>query len=222
MMVLFRARTVSLILVGLGLAISVYLLWRHVVLTGGWAGGGTDVCSVVFGMGCDAALRSPASFQFGLPLAGWGLVYYATLAVFLLLARFLGKAFEFEAHFAALLLSLPAFLISLALAGITLTGDVPFCPLCALAHLINLVLVFSLKRLAVRPIAHLFQAFKPGGKYLLTGKTADPVLARWKLLGLFTAALVAVVAYQWVLIEVPPRPAVHQPCTQSTAGSGGV
>lgn len=207
-MILFRAKPISLILVGLGLVISVYLLWGHIVLTGTWPNGGADVCSALFGVGCDAALRSPASFQFGLPLAGWGLVYYGTLATLLFLARFLGEAFEFEAHFAALLLALSAFFLTLALAGMMLTGKVPFCPLCALVHLINLSLVFSLKRLTARSIAQLFQALSAGGKYLLTGKTADPARARWKLLGFFTTGLIAAVLYQWVLIEAPLRTAV--------------
>ncbi|MCZ6672063.1 MAG: thioredoxin domain-containing protein [Verrucomicrobia bacterium] len=204
-MILFRAKTISLILVGSGLIISVYLLWGHIVLTGTWPNLGVDVCSALFGVGCDAALRSPASSQFGLPLAGWGLIYYGTLATLLFLARFLGETFEFEAHFATLLLALLAFFLTLALAGIMLTGKAPFCPLCALVHLINLALVFSLKRLTDRSIAQLFQALSAVGKYLLSGKTADPTQARWKLLGFFTTGLVAAVLYQWVLIESLPR-----------------
>ena len=208
-MALFRAKSISLILIGLGMLVSLYLLWRHIVLSGGWpGGGGADLCSALFGVGCDAVLSSPASFQFGLPLAGWGLVYYATLATFLLLAHFYGKVFKFEANLAALLLSLPGFFISFTLAGMMLTGNAPFCPFCALVHLINLALLFSLKRLTGRPIARLVQALTAGGKYLLTGKTADPTQARWKLLGLFTAAMVAVVVYQWVLIEATPRVAL--------------
>ena len=209
-MIFFRAKIISLILTGLGLAISIYLVWRHTVLIGDWPGGRSDVCTALFGMGCDAALRSPASFQFGLPLAGWGLIYYATLVTFRLLARFLGETFEFEANFAAFLLSLPAFFISVALSGMMLTGNVPFCPFCAVAHLINLGLVFSLKHLTGRSIVELAQACKAGGKYLLTGKTVDPVHARWTLLGFFTAALVAVVVYQWLLIEVPPAAVINR------------
>jgi len=56
-----------------------------------------------------------------------------------------------------------------------------------------------------RPITQLFQAFVAGAKYLLTGKGVDPSQARWKLLGFVTVALVAVVMYQWVLIEYQSR-----------------
>ena len=210
-MTLFRARLICWTLVLLGLVISIYVLWRYFVLAGLWPGRGTDVCLAMLGVGCDAVLVSPASFHFGLPLAGWGLIYYATLAVLLLLGKFLGEAFAFEAHFSAFLLSLPASLISLGLAGMMLTGHAPFCSFCALAHLINLALVYSLYRLTGRPVSQLIQALAAGGSYLLTGKTADRVQARWKLLGLFAVALFAVVLYQRILIIAPPRELLINP-----------
>ena len=202
-MTFIRLRFLSLTVIALGLAISGYLLFRHLALAG--AGGGTDVCSVLFGAGCDAALRSPVSVQFGLPLAGWGVIYYTTLAAFLLLAWTLHEAFQFEATLAAFIVSLFGCLGSIALAAMMLAGKSPLCPLCAVIHVINLVLVFPLKRMTRRPIPQLLQALAAGGKYLVTGKTVDPVQARWKLVGFFAAALVAVVMYQWVLIEVRPQ-----------------
>ena len=198
-----RLRFLSLTLIALGLAISGYLLLRYLWLAG--AGDGTDVCSMLFGTGCDAALRSPVSVQLGLPLAGWGVVYYTTLAAFLLLAWSLGEAFQFEATLAALILTLVACLGSVALAVMMLAGQSPFCPLCAVVHVINLVLVVPLRRMTDRPIPQLMQALAQGAKYLVTGKTADPTQARWKLLGFFAVALVAVVMYQWVLIEARPQ-----------------
>jgi protein-disulfide isomerase len=82
-----------------------------------------------------------------------------------------------------------------------LVGQSFFCPLCAVIHIINLTLVVLLKRMSGRPIAQLLQALASGAKYLLMGKGADSAQARWKQLGLVTIALVAVVMYQWVLIE---------------------
>ena len=49
------------------------------------------------GRGYDEALQSPLAFQLGLPLAGWGLVYYGTLASLLLLGWTIGESFRFEA-----------------------------------------------------------------------------------------------------------------------------
>ena len=200
-----RLRFLCLTLIALGLAVSGYLLSRHLALASAGAQDGLDVCSALFGTGCDAALRSAVSIQFGIPLAGWGVVYYTTLAVFLLLAWVFGKSFKFEATLAALVLSVVAALAGVGLVVTMLVGQFPFCPLCAVVHTINLVLVFPLKRMTGRPIPQLLKALAEGGMYLLAGKTADPAQARWKLLGFFTVALSSVVLYQWVVIETMPQ-----------------
>jgi hypothetical protein len=57
-MTIWRLRFVSLALIVLGLAISLYLLFRHFALVGAGAHGGIDVCSAIFGTGCDTALQS--------------------------------------------------------------------------------------------------------------------------------------------------------------------
>ena len=204
-------RSICLTLIGLGLAASAYLLYRHFALGNLSAQSGTDFCSAVFGMGCDEALQSPLAVQFGLPLAGWGLVYYGTLASLLLLGWTIGETFRFEATTAALLIALAAALGSIALSVAMLTGLSPFCPLCAVVHTINLLLLFPLKRLTARPIGQLMTAIVAAARYVFGGKTADPVAARWKLVGFLTAGLVGAVIYQWVLVEV----ALHARPTES-------
>lgn len=195
-------RSIFLTLIGLGLAVSGYLLFRHFALTDYSTQSGTDFCSAVFGMSCDDALQSPLAVQLGLPLAGWGLVYYGTLASLLLLGWTIGESFRFEATTAALLLALAAALGSVALFVAMVTHLSPFCPLCAVVHAINLLLLFPLKRLTGRPVGQLLKAVARAIRYLVGGKTADPVAARWKLVGFLTAGLVAVVIYQWVFVEV--------------------
>jgi protein-disulfide isomerase/uncharacterized membrane protein len=206
-MVLRHIKSICLALTVLGVAISGYLLWRQLVLAGHISAGGGDVCSMLLGMGCDAALKSSTSVQLGLPLAGWGLVYYGTLAACLLLSQPLGADFELAAHLAALLLSLAGAVMSLALAATMLSAGGPFCPLCALVHLINLALLLCLWRMTNRSLPQVAHALGTGARFLITGRTANPIRTRWNVLGLFTVALVAVVLYQWVLIEMRPRPA---------------
>ena len=210
-MTVFRTKTICWTLTALGLVTSFCILWRQAVLTGLWPGGSTDLFLALFGVGHGEMLESPVAVQYGLPLAGWSLIYYATLAGFLLLGHLLSKDFAFEANFAAFLVSLPAFFISLFLAWIMFTGQVPFCGLCTLAHLNNLLLAFSLRRLTGRPATQLIRALISGAGYLITGKTAEPAQARWKLLGLLTVALVALVLYQWVLIQVPSEASINNP-----------
>ena len=195
-------KSISLTLIGLALVTSAYLLYRYFALSDLSTQLGTDFCSAVFGMSCDDALQSPLAVQLGLPLAGWGLVYYGTLASLLLLGWTIGESFRFEATTAALLLALAAALGSIALFVAMVTGLSPFCPLCAVVHAINLLLLFPLKRLTGRPMGQLIRMVVGAARYVLGGKTADPVAARWKLVGFLTAGLVAVVIYQWVFVEV--------------------
>jgi protein-disulfide isomerase/uncharacterized membrane protein len=200
-------RSLVLILIGLGMAVSGYLLFRHFALVGTQAQLPSDFCSALFGAGCDDTLRSSLAVQLGLPLAGWGLVYYGTLACLLLLGWGVGEGFRFEATTAALLLAVGAALGSIALFITMVTGLAPFCPLCAVVHGINLVILFPLKRLAGRRVGELARATVKGAAYLFGGKPSNPAAARWKMVGFFTTGLMAVVIYQWVYVESALRAA---------------
>ena len=196
------SKSAALLLVACGVAVSGYLLHRHFVLTNASAAG-KDFCSAVFGASCDETLRSEWAVQLGLPLAGWGLVYYGTLGALLLIEWSVGE--ESEATLGALVLGLVAAVLSVALLVVMLAGLTPFCPLCAVAHVVNLALVYPLKRLTGRSAAQLVKAVAAGVHYCLGGKAANPGLARWRLVGFFSAALVAVVLYQWVYVEYALR-----------------
>ena len=210
-MAVSRTRAICWTLTVVGLVISFGVVWRQAVLTGLWPGGNTRLFLALFGGGYGDVLGSPVDVQYGLPLAAWSLIYYATLAGLLLLGHLFREDFAFEAHFAAFLVSLPAVFISLFLAGTMLTGHAPFCRLCALAQLNNVALAFMLLRLTDRPATQLIGALEAGARYLITGETADPVQTRWKLLGLVTVALGALVLYQWSLIEVSPVASLDDP-----------
>src|SRR5436190_492013 len=84
---LLRFFSWSLILTGL--ITSGYLFYRHNVLTAIIESEKIDVCSALFGKGCDNALKSSASSLWGLSLAGWGIIYYITLSLLLILHQFL-------------------------------------------------------------------------------------------------------------------------------------
>jgi len=203
-MTFFRTRAVCWTLIAVGVVTSFCVLWRQAVLTGLWPGGNTGLFLALFGGGHGEMLGSPVAVHYGLPLAAWSLIYYATLAGFQLLGYLLGEEFALEADIAAFAVSLPTFFVSLFLAGTMLTGQAPFCRLCGLAHLNNLALVFLLRRVTGRPATQLVRTLMAGARYLITGKTAHPVQARWKLLGIVTVVLGAFVVYQWALIKVSP------------------
>jgi protein-disulfide isomerase/uncharacterized membrane protein len=194
-------RAFLLLLIVLGLSISGYLLARHCALANISSQPGSDFCSALFGTGCDDALRSPLAVQLGLPLAGWGLVYYGTLVSLLLLSWSLGEAFRAEAMTGALLLAIGAALGSIALFVAMLTDISPFCPLCATVHTINLLLLWPLKRMSGVSMGQWARAVGRAAGYLAGGKAVDPVTARWKCVGFLVPGLVAAVVYQWVLVE---------------------
>lgn len=196
-----RRRLLYLVLIGLGLIVSGYLLFRTFVLWDSSAPGAIDLCYELLGVGCDETLRSASSWFLKIPLAGWGIIYYMTLLCLTVLGVFLREDFELEASIGSLLLVMVAAFGSLALAVIILTGSAPFCPLCFVIHAINLALVPVIWLLTGRSPRQVFQAIRTGGVYVLRGETRSPREARWKVLGFITTALFIVVLYQWFLVE---------------------
>ena len=77
----------SFALVGFGWLASGYLLLRAFALGRAAPTTSVDLCIAVFGVGCDARLLDPMSLQLGVPLAGWGVVYFAMLGFLLLALR---------------------------------------------------------------------------------------------------------------------------------------
>lgn len=205
-----RTNAICFVLAGLGFAVSGYLLVRTFSLLVGESVEAVDVCTTVFGTGCDETLLSPSSRKLGIPLAGWGVVYFGALACLLIMAWALGKSFESEATLGTIVLSVFGCCASLWLVALMLTGPAPFCPLCAVVHVINLLLLATLVVCGGRTIGQLAESLKLAGKYLLGGEVDAPEQAAWKMVGFFTAGLLATVLYQWVLIETDRRASTGQ------------
>lgn len=202
-----RRQIICLILIALGLIVSGYLLARTFTLMEGQAPGAVDMCSKVFGTGCDKTLLSQTSWKLGLPLAGWGIVYFTALACLIVMAWLLGEAFASEAAIGAFILGAAGACVSIALSIILFTGRAPFCPLCLAVHVINIALLPALWWQAGRSASELLQEFRAGIKYLWDGQAKDPREARWKVVGFVTVMLVAIVMYQWVLVQAEIRKA---------------
>src|SRR5262249_37194394 len=151
-----------------------------------------SACSILMGKSCDGALQSPMSKQLGLPLAGWGIVFYGTLAALLLLGWFLGDAFGFESALAALMLSAAGAVLSALLLVSMLVSAAPFCPMCAGVHVINFLLVPCYKRLAGRPAVDLIRALGASVVVLVTGKAGSDAPGLLKLLAMLVVTLIAV------------------------------
>lgn len=194
------ARWAAFGLVGLGLLVSAYLLARTFALLANQHAEAYNICSVLFGPGCDEALTSGSSWYLGLPLAGWGVVYYVTLGTLLVLGAALGDRFRAQATAGACVLSILGASGSVALAGTMLGGWVSVCVLCLGVHAVNLILVPTLRVAADRGFGELFSAAARGAAFLV-GRGGFGPEAAWRALGFVTALLVAVLAYQWVFLQ---------------------
>jgi len=120
----------------IGLGLSSYLFYRHAV--GG--AGKVDVCSALFGKGCDGALNSSVGTQLGLPLAGWGIIFYCLLIGLWAWPSFLGKSLKINTAVPVLLLCSLACIGSISLLATMFFNHSLFCPVCVLIHFINLLL----------------------------------------------------------------------------------
>ncbi len=206
-------RALCFALAGIGLLISGVLLARTFALLQGQSSRSLNICSAVFGSNCDETLVSASSWQFGIPLAGWGVVYYALLLALFVLGIAFGDAFRRESAAAAFVVSLGGLAVSVFLVWTMFSGSAEYCPLCAATHAVNLTLVGAIVWADGRhPRAMIGDALS-GLRYLLGGETKRPDLAPWKLTSFIAVALVGVVLYQWVFIRTrliaPPVHADH-------------
>jgi len=126
-----RSNIIGVTLLLVALAASAYLLNRSLALSAGAEG--ADVCSTVLGKSCDDTLTSDWSKLLGIPLAGWGVMHF--VAMLLLLGRGAGRIFAGVGG-----------LVSLGLLALLFFGDVPFCPLCVVANVLNLAAVVPVLR----------------------------------------------------------------------------
>jgi protein-disulfide isomerase/uncharacterized membrane protein len=183
-----------------GLLGSGYLLFRSLALAGD-AAGASDVCSAIFGKGCDATLRDRFSKQLGIPVAGWGVLYFGSLLLLLVLGRVLDEGFRRATGAAAALLVLLGGVVSLGLVVSLLAGRFPLCPLCLVVNGLNLLAVVPVVRFSGRPFREVVRDWGRGLRYLAGAAVADPLAARWRVVGFACVGLAFVSIYQWILIE---------------------
>ncbi len=163
--------------------------------------GGSDVCRVVFGQGCDATISDPFSRQGGIPVAGWGVVGLGCVLLLLLLGRTLGGAFRGPAAAAASILLLVGALVSAGLVASLAAGVFPLCPLCLVANLLNLAGVATWLRARRGELAGIGRDVRAGLRYVAGGSPSDPEGARWCVVAFLLVAVAGVAIYQWILIE---------------------
>jgi protein-disulfide isomerase/uncharacterized membrane protein len=189
------------LLILLGLVVSGYLLYRQFLLLSHSAAGVIDLCTEILGSGCDDTLSSDSSWFLGIPFAGWGIIYYLSLACLSVLGFFLKEEFRLEAAVGSILLSIAGACGSVILAVIIFTGKASLCPLCLVIHAVNLILLCVIWWRSGLKLPQILKSVGAGAAWIVSGKAASPAKARWKVLGYVVVALLAAVVYQWVYVE---------------------
>jgi len=134
------------VLIPAGGVASFYLFQKHLQLASGQKRK-SDFCSDMFDRGCDQALLADMSVILGLPLAGWGLLFYTTLLLFLALPKLLGTSFSIVSNRILFYVTLLGLLTALSLLTLMALQRDLFCPVCTFIHIVNIALFFSLPRL---------------------------------------------------------------------------
>ena len=189
------------LLTGFGLAASAYLLARTFALIAPTVHVAPDLCSALFSASCDATLSDPRAWVLGIPLAGWGLVYFSMLVALLALARFVAGAFEAPALLAASVLVAIGLGCGIVLTASALLGKGTICPVCLSIHALSLALLFALQRALARRPREQWAIVHESWRGLTAAAGAAPETSRWRLVGFGCVALVAAMAYQWVYVE---------------------
>ncbi len=137
----------------------------------------------------------------GIPLAGWGLVYFGFLLTMVWLTSLLGDDFRKEGMLAAIAVNAAAAAASLYLLAGLLLGHWPFCPACALVNALNLASLAGLKTASGLSWSEALRGIGRAGRSLWSSEEDESRLGTWRLVALLLPLLVGIVIYQWVLVE---------------------
>jgi protein-disulfide isomerase/uncharacterized membrane protein len=194
----------AIIFIILGNILSANLLMRHFDAVVGKPLQETP-CRAIFGTDCGQTVGSDLATQFGIPLGGWGLVHFTTVASLLFISFAIGPTFQTEGASIAIVLCSIATIFGVILTWLMLSGSAPFCPLCFLVHFDNLLLISVIKLSSGQSWSELSSTVGSGIRYFFGGSVENSVLARWKTIGIVTSLLVGIVMFQWVLIQTDRR-----------------
>jgi protein-disulfide isomerase/uncharacterized membrane protein len=129
------------ILMILGAAVSGWLLFHHVEVNGGFHVG-PSICDLGGTFNCSEVARSSWSEVWGVPVASWGIWYYLSMVLAILLGRSRAvRGEEFVGALASVLWlgTLLALVSSLSLAALSIFSVGKVCLFCTLLYVINII-----------------------------------------------------------------------------------
>jgi protein-disulfide isomerase/uncharacterized membrane protein len=193
--------SISVLLIAVGWVQSAYLLGRGFALLSSTKPRTFDLCSALFARSCDAVLSDERFWFLGVPVAGWGIVYFTMLGGLLLLGGFLKREFEAEALLAAWLANVGGFAVGVALTLSAWSEHESLCPLCLVVHTVSLFLLVALWRASGQSVSERVRLLRGTLGWFFNPQSVTSQPTRWKLVGFACIALMGALAYQWVYVE---------------------
>lgn len=191
-----------------GLGVSLYLLFRTYGLLYGEAVAGGDFCSAVLDVSCDETLQSTSSWLLGIPIAGWGVVYFGGLLVLLTLAWLIEDLFRPQAIAGAVAANVAGLGFSVYLLIMIATKQAPLCPMCLVVHSLNLLLFPALLFAAGESPRALAGRIQSGFAMVFDGGSGGKNSGRvWSAVAFLACALAGAAIYEGVFILTQHRAA---------------
>jgi protein-disulfide isomerase/uncharacterized membrane protein len=186
----------------IGLLISGYLFFRHLILMDVSVSGSADFCSELFNQSCDEALQSNFASFLNVPLAGWGVIYYLTIIIILLLGDFLKDKFKVTAtDLAVLFTGITAALSSLFIIAF-IFRVIPFCPLCLFIHVINLAIIFFVIKSSSKSITQTLHSIYSGMKDFIVTEGPIPGKTKEQIIPILLIITSGLLFYVWISMQL--------------------
>ena len=198
-----NAKNISYLAYGIlisGLIVSGYLLFHHFALVSGQAEP-TNICSTLFNKSCDAALMSDYSSFWGIPLGGWGIIYFTMLGLFILLSQWLPDSLKGVMIQTGFWMSLVGIGFSVYYIFSMIKYPALICPLCIVFHVLNFILFFLIKRLTGLSFLDLTKNLWDSIKTFILGRSFNIASSQWMWLGLLLPVLAGLSIFQRVMLE---------------------
>jgi len=187
-------------MIAIGIALSTYLLFHHLAMSAGQMGQ-SDLCSLVFGKSCSGALFSSYSALAGIPLGGWGMIYFIVLGLFVGLSRWLSSEIQKEMIQTAFWVVAVGISFSIFYLLKMFLNPMLLCPFCVVIHVCNIGLFFLVKRMTQISFKDLIKGLLLALQFVVLGKREKVQFSNWNWLPFIMAILIVLVMYQWVRIQ---------------------
>jgi protein-disulfide isomerase/uncharacterized membrane protein len=183
-----------------GLIVSGYLLFHHFDLVSGQAEP-TNICSTLFNKSCDAALMSDYAFFWGIPLGGWGIIYFTMLGLFILLSQWLPSTLKNVMIQTGFWVSLVGIGFSAYYIIEMIKYPELICPLCITFHVLNFIVFSLLKTLTGLSFLDLIKNLFETLKTFFLGRSFNIASPQWMWLCFILTILVGLAIFQRVMLE---------------------